>query len=85
MRQMHCDAALAWGKGGYGARCVPRRSTSHHRASRQTGIGLLFGTTNTFAHRRYVHGAATNPDPLAVAHAAAQVRRTHSGPKKGRS
>jgi len=35
---------------------------------------LLWGTANLFSHPRYTHGAATNPDPLVMAHAAAQVR-----------
>lgn len=40
-----------------------------------TGIKLLWGTANLFSHPRYSHGAATNPDPLVFAHAAAQIRR----------
>ena len=40
-----------------------------------TGVKLLWGTANLFSHPRYSHGAATNPDPLVFAHAAAQVRR----------
>lgn len=40
-----------------------------------TGVHLLWGTANLFSHPRYTHGAATNPDPLVFAHAAAQVRR----------
>ncbi|MCB0406273.1 MAG: xylose isomerase, partial [Bdellovibrionales bacterium] len=39
------------------------------------GIRLLWGTANLFSHPRYTHGAATSPDPLVFAHAAAQVRR----------
>jgi len=42
---------------------------------RRTGVKLLWGTANLFSHPRYTHGAATNPDPLVFAHAAAQVRR----------
>lgn len=42
---------------------------------KQTGVSLLWGTANLFSHPRYTHGAATNPDPLVFAHAAAQVRR----------
>jgi xylose isomerase len=41
----------------------------------QTGVQLLWGTACLFAHPRYSHGAATNPDPLIFAHAASQVRR----------
>lgn len=40
----------------------------------QTGCRLLWGTANLFSHPRYTHGAATNPDPLVMAYAAAQVR-----------
>jgi xylose isomerase len=40
----------------------------------QTGVGLLWGTANLFAHPRYAAGAATNPDPEVFAYAAAQVR-----------
>ncbi|MDY7105687.1 MAG: xylose isomerase [Actinomycetota bacterium] len=39
----------------------------------RTGVGLLWGTANLFAHPRYLAGAATNPDPEIFAHAAAQV------------
>ncbi len=42
---------------------------------RETGTRLLWGTANLFSHPMYTHGAATNPDPLVFAHAAAQVRR----------
>ncbi|MEE9395978.1 MAG: xylose isomerase [Methylococcales bacterium] len=39
-----------------------------------TGCSLLWGTANLFSHPRYTHGAATNPDPLVMGYAAAQVR-----------
>jgi xylose isomerase len=39
-----------------------------------TGIRLLWGTANLFSHRRYMAGAATNPDPDVFAYAAAQVK-----------
>jgi xylose isomerase len=45
------------------------------RLQKQTGIQLLWGTANLFGHPRYAHGAATNPDPKVMAHAASQVRR----------
>jgi xylose isomerase len=35
---------------------------------------LLWGTANLFSHRRYMSGAATNPDPEVFAYAAAQVK-----------
>lgn len=39
-----------------------------------TGIKLLWGTANLFSHRRYMNGAATNPDFHVLAHAGAQVK-----------
>ena len=41
---------------------------------KETGCTLLWGTANLFSHPRYTHGAATNPDPLVMGYAAAQVR-----------
>ncbi|WP_067215105.1 xylose isomerase [Stappia indica] len=35
---------------------------------------LLWGTANLFSHRRYMAGAATNPDPDVFAYAAGQVK-----------
>jgi xylose isomerase len=40
----------------------------------RTGVKLLWGTANLFSHRRYMSGAATNPDPEVFAFAAAQVK-----------
>jgi xylose isomerase len=40
----------------------------------QTGIKLLWGTANLFSHRRFMSGAATNPDPEIFALAALQVK-----------
>jgi xylose isomerase len=39
-----------------------------------SGVKLLWGTANLFSNRRYMNGAATNPDFHVVAHAAAQVK-----------
>lgn len=39
-----------------------------------TGLKLLWGTANLFSHRRYMSGAATNPDPDVFAFAAATVK-----------
>jgi len=41
----------------------------------ETGVKLLWGTANLFSNRRYLAGAATNPDPEVFAYAAAQVRK----------
>ncbi|MEI8004712.1 MAG: xylose isomerase [Bacteroidota bacterium] len=40
----------------------------------ETGIRLLWGTSNLFSHPRYMNGAATNPDFHVVARAATQVK-----------
>lgn len=39
-----------------------------------TGTKLLWGTANMFSHRRWMSGAATNPDPEVFAYAAATVK-----------
>ena len=39
-----------------------------------TGVKLLWGTANLFSHRRYMSGAATNPDADVFAFAAATVK-----------
>lgn len=41
----------------------------------RTGVKLLWGTANLFGNRRYLAGAATNPDPEVFAYAAAQVTK----------
>ncbi len=38
------------------------------------GVKLLWGTANLFSNRRFMAGAATNPDPDVFAYAAAQVK-----------
>jgi xylose isomerase len=39
-----------------------------------SGVKLLWGTANMFSNRRYMNGAATNPDFHVLAHGAAQVK-----------
>lgn len=41
---------------------------------KDSGVKLLWGTANLFSHRRYMNGAATNPDFAVLAHAGAQVK-----------
>ena len=41
---------------------------------KDSGVKLLWGTANLFSHRRYMNGAATNPDFHVLAHAGAQVK-----------
>ena len=40
----------------------------------QTGIKLLWGTANVFGNKRYMNGAATNPDFDVVARAMVQIK-----------
>ncbi|MBV6658207.1 MAG: xylose isomerase [Devosiaceae bacterium] len=40
----------------------------------QTGTRLLWGTANLFSHRRFMSGAATNPDPDVFAWSAATIK-----------
>ena len=42
---------------------------------RDTGVRLLWGTSNMFSHPRFTHGAATNPNAHVFAYAAAQVKK----------
>jgi xylose isomerase len=39
-----------------------------------SGVKLLWATANLFSHKRYMNGAATNPDFHVLSHAAAQVK-----------
>ncbi|WP_438955128.1 xylose isomerase [Cognatiyoonia sp.] len=40
----------------------------------KTGVKLLWGTANLFSHRRFMSGAATNPDPDVFAYSAATIK-----------
>lgn len=40
-----------------------------------TGVKLLWGTTNAFSNRRFMSGASTNPSPEVFAYAASQVKK----------
>jgi xylose isomerase len=44
------------------------------RKQAETGVRLLWGTANLFSNRRFMAGAATNPNPEVFAYAAAQVK-----------
>lgn len=48
----------------------------------RTGMKLLWGTANVFSHRRFMSGAATNPDPEIFALAALQVKEAMDATKK---
>jgi xylose isomerase len=47
-----------------------------------TGIKLLWGTANVFSHRRFMSGAATNPNPEIYALAALQVKEAMDATKR---
>ncbi|EBX4816857.1 xylose isomerase, partial [Salmonella enterica subsp. enterica serovar Newport] len=49
---------------------------------KQTGVKLLWGTANMFSNRRWMAGAATNPDPDVFAYAAATVKACMDATKK---
>jgi xylose isomerase len=40
-----------------------------------TGVKLLWGTTNAFSHPRFMAGAGTNPSPAVFAYAASQIKK----------
>ena len=48
----------------------------------RTGMKPLWGTANLFSHRRFMAGAATNPDPEIFAMAALQVREAIDATKR---
>jgi len=52
------------------------QAISEYFAEKQkaSGIQLLWGTANLFSNRRYMNGAATNPDFHVLAHGGAQVK-----------
>ena len=61
---------------------TPQESVNNFRAmvdvlgakQQETGMKLLWGTANQFSHRRFMSGAATNPNPEIFALAALQVK-----------
>ena len=48
-------------------------------------IHLLWGTANVFGHKRYMNGAATNPDFDVVARAVVQIKNSIDAIKQGRT
>jgi len=45
------------------------------KLQKDTGVKLLWGTSNCFSHQRFTHGAGTNPDAHVFAWAAAQIKK----------
>jgi xylose isomerase len=56
------------------ARNVREMAAYLHKRMADTGIRLLWGTSNLFYDKRFMAGAATNPDPDVFAYSAAQVK-----------
>jgi xylose isomerase len=52
------------------------------KKQKETGVKLLWGTANLFSHRRFMSGAATNPDPDVFAWSAATVKSCMDATKK---
>ena len=52
------------------------------RKQQDTGMKLLWGTANLFSHRRFMAGAATNPNPEVFALAALQVKEAMEATQK---
>lgn len=48
----------------------------------ETGLKLLWGTANVFSDPRYMHGAATNPNPDVFAYAATQIFNAMAATKR---
>ena len=49
-------------------------TTYAKQKQKESGVKLLWGTANLFSHKRYMNGAATNPDFDVLTHAGAQVK-----------
>jgi len=52
------------------------------KLQKDTGVKLLWGTTNVFSHRRFMAGAGTNPSPAVFAYAASQIKKALEITKK---
>ncbi len=69
---------------------TPQESVNNLRAmvdvlgakQESTGMKLLWGTANLFSHRRFMAGAATNPNPELFAMAALQVKEAMDATRK---
>ena len=55
-------------------RCLSALVDYAKQKQKDSGVKLLWGTSNLFSNRRYMNGAATNPDFHVLTHAAAQVK-----------
>lgn len=51
------------------------------KLQKDSGVKLLWGTSNLFSNRRFMAGAGTNPSPAVFAYAASQVKRAMDATK----
>ena len=58
----------------YEARMKAITDYAQEKMKQNPNIHLLWGTANVFGHKRYMNGAATNPDFDVVARAAVQIK-----------
>jgi len=70
------DADLRPEQGDYAKNLATLEEITDYLGTKMEGrdIGLLWGTANMFSDRRWMAGAATNPDPEVFAYAAATVK-----------
>ena len=70
------DADLRPEQGNFADSLATLNEITDYLADKQTasGVKCLWGTANMFSHRRWMSGAATNPDPDVFAFAAATVK-----------
>ncbi|MDH2327416.1 xylose isomerase [Cereibacter sp. SYSU M97828] len=70
------DADIRPDQGNFAGNLRTLEEITDYMAEKQaaTGVRCLWGTANMFSHRRWMSGAATNPDPDVFAFAAATVK-----------
>ncbi|WP_136685118.1 xylose isomerase [Falsirhodobacter xinxiangensis] len=70
------DADIRPDQGSFAGNLRTLEEITDYMAEKQaeTGVRCLWGTANMFSHRRWMSGAATNPDPDVFAFAAATVK-----------
>ncbi|MDA7430641.1 xylose isomerase [Primorskyibacter aestuariivivens] len=70
------DADIRPETGNFADNLATLNEITDYMADKQaaTGVKCLWGTANMFSHRRWMAGAATNPDPDVFAFAAATVK-----------
>ena len=84
--QFYCwhDADIRPDMGNFADNLAGLNEITDYIADKQScsGIHCLWGTANMFSHRRWMAGAASNPDPQVFAFAAATVKSCLDATKK---